>query len=48
VYINGDFLETEVEWMGRGSDISPLDGKPVQILFRLRGARLYAMQVRDR
>jgi hypothetical protein len=44
VYINGDFLETEVEWLGKGFDLSQLAGKPVQLVFRLRGARLYAMQ----
>ncbi len=48
VYINGDFLEAEVEWLGRGTDLSQLAGKPVQLLFRLRGARLYAMQFLER
>jgi hypothetical protein len=33
-----------VEWLGKGFDLSQLAGKPVQLVFRLRGARLYAMQ----
>ncbi len=44
VYINGDFLESPVEWLGKGTDVSALAGKPVQLVFRMRGAKLYAMQ----
>lgn len=68
VYINGDFIETEVEWIKnqdvlpdiRGmsekelfiaakqlklsKDLSELEGKIVQVVFRLRGAKLYSMQ----
>jgi hypothetical protein len=68
VYINGDFIGTEVEWISnpevvsipKGSDIqdvmdeveklvltkdvSTLQGKTVQLVFRMRGAKLYAMQ----
>jgi hypothetical protein len=44
VYINGDFLATEVEWLQVGRDVSKLAGKPVQLVFRLRGAKLFAMQ----
>jgi len=44
VYINGDFTEGEVEWLGSGKDVSKLAGKTVQLVFRLRGAKLYAMQ----
>jgi len=44
VYINGDFINTEVEWLSKGTDVSPLAGKVVQLIFRLRGAKLYAMQ----
>ena len=44
VYINGDFVETEVEWLKKGKDLSSLQGKVVQMEFRLRGARLYSMQ----
>lgn len=44
VYINGDFIETPVEWLGRGTDVSPLAGKTVQLVFRMRGTKLFAMQ----
>jgi Concanavalin A-like lectin/glucanases superfamily len=44
IYINGDFLDTPAEWMEQGSDLASLAGRPVQIVFRMRGARLYAMQ----
>jgi hypothetical protein len=44
VYINGDFVETEVEWLKKGKDLSSLGGKIVQVEFHLRGARLYSMQ----
>jgi len=72
VYINGDFVETEVEWFpnwgefkefaGKNfeeientemnvnleKDVSSLQGKTVQIVFRLRGCKLYAMQFTDK
>ncbi|MBN2354622.1 LamG domain-containing protein, partial [candidate division KSB1 bacterium] len=68
VYINGDFIAKEVEWIKNietfsgfegkseeelftevnrlevSTDVSSLAGKTVQVVFRLRGARLYAMQ----
>ncbi len=44
IYINGDFVETEVEWLRKGKDVSELMGKTVQIIFRLRASKLYAMQ----
>jgi hypothetical protein len=44
VYINGDFLEKEIEWMQRGKDISELAGKTVQLVFKMRGSKLYALQ----
>jgi hypothetical protein len=67
VYINGDFVSTEVEWMqnrkqfqnlsiGEGEapeilkqikttkDVSPLEGKVVKLVFRMRGSKLYSMQ----
>jgi hypothetical protein len=44
VYINGDFVETEVEWLKKGKDLSSLQGKVVQVKFQLRGASLYSMQ----
>ena len=44
VYINGDFSEKEVEWLGTGKDVSSLAGRPVRLVFRMRGSRLFAMQ----
>ncbi len=44
VYINGDFIDTEVEWLGKGSDVSALAGRPVQLVFQMRGTKLYSMQ----
>jgi hypothetical protein len=44
VYVNGDFVDAEVEWLGRGSDVSHLAGRTVHLVFRLRGAKLYAFQ----
>jgi len=48
VYINGDFIEKEVEWLHSGQDVSSLAGKTVQLVFRLRGAKLYAMQFQQK
>jgi hypothetical protein len=48
VYINGDHIEIEVEWLGKGTDVSALAGRPVQIVFQLRGTRLYSLQFVDR
>ncbi|MCI0494238.1 hypothetical protein L0Z72_04460 [candidate division KSB1 bacterium] len=68
IYINGDFIETEVEWIKNqevlppiqglsdkelffeamklkfSKDLSELEGKTVQVVFRMRGAKLYSMQ----
>jgi len=44
VYINGDFIETEVEWINNGTDVSSLAGKPVQLVIRSRGTKLYSLQ----
>ena len=44
VYVNGDFVNTPVEWLHKGSDLSSLAGKTVRVVFRMRGARLFAMQ----
>ena len=48
VYINGDFIETTVEWIKSGEDLSSLSGKVVQLEFRMRGSKLYAMQFAER
>ncbi len=71
VYINGDFIETEVEWFPNwqdfpsmegkkieeiesyknqfkfSKDLSELEGKVVQVVFRMRGSKLYSMQFVD-
>ena len=44
VYVNGDFIAKEVDWLATGADVSPLAGRTVQVVFRMRGAKLYAMQ----
>jgi len=44
IYINGDFIEAEVEWLGTGMDVAKLSGKTVRLVFRMRGSKLYAMQ----
>ncbi len=68
IYINGDFIETEVEWFSNwkdfpstegkkieeivsykdkfkiSKDLSLLEGRIVQVVFRMRGSKLYAMQ----
>ena len=44
IYINGDFIEKEVEWIDKGSDLSELEGKPVKLVFKMRGAKLFSFQ----
>jgi hypothetical protein len=48
VYLNGDFLAREVEWLGADgrarADVSSLAGRPVRLVFRMRHASLYALQ----
>jgi len=68
IYINGDFIDTEIEWFPNwndfkefegknfeeieeiskelklSKDLSSIAGKTVQVVFRLRGCKLYAMQ----
>jgi hypothetical protein len=68
IYINGDFIETEVEWFPNWrefpsmegkkiseleaykkqfrftKDLSSLEGKVVQVVFKMRGSKLYSMQ----
>ena len=36
IYINGDFMDTEVEWLDKGKDVSALAGQPVQLVIRMR------------
>ncbi len=44
VYVNGNFVNTEVQWLNKGKDISSLQGKPVQVVIKMRGSKLYSMQ----
>ena len=44
IYINGDFLQATVEWLKRGANISALQGRTVQMIVRMRGSKLFAMQ----
>ena len=44
VYINGDFLNAPVEWLERVTDIGKLQGRTVQMIIRMRGSKLFAMQ----
>jgi hypothetical protein len=48
IYINGDFMETPVEWIDKGTDVSSLAGRPVQLVIRSRGTKLYSLQFVDR
>jgi hypothetical protein len=44
IYINGDYINGPVEWLKSGTDVSKLAGKTVRLVFRMRGAKLFAMQ----
>ncbi len=44
VYVNGNELRYPVEWQADGKDVSALAGRTVQLVVRMRGARLYALQ----
>ena len=44
IYINGDFIAKEVEWIQKGKDVSELRGRALQLIFRMRGSKLYALQ----
>ena len=44
VYVNGNELRYPVEWLKRGTDVSSLSGQPVQLVIRMRGAQLFALQ----
>jgi hypothetical protein len=48
VYINGDHIGIEVEWLGKGTDVSSLAGRPVQLVVESRGTRLFSMQFVER
>lgn len=44
VFINGDFVAHPVEWLGRGTDLSALAGRPVRLIVKMRGSFLFALQ----
>jgi len=48
VYVNGNHIETEVEWLDRGADVGELAGRTVKLVFRSRGTKLYSMQFVNR
>lgn len=47
VYINGNFVRHTVEWLGKGTDVSALAGRPVRLVIKMRGASLHALQFRN-
>lgn len=44
VYVNGNELRYEVEWLHNGADLSKFAGRPVRLVIRMRGTSLYALQ----
>ncbi len=44
IYVNGDFINKEVEWLTKGTDVSELEGRTVRLHFVMRGTKLYAME----
>jgi len=44
VYINGNFVAHPVEWLGRGTDLSAMAGRPLRLIIKMRGASLHALQ----
>tara|TARA_R110001583_G_scaffold195374_1_gene372379 strand:+ start:25918 stop:28401 length:2484 start_codon:yes stop_codon:yes gene_type:complete len=47
IYVNGDFFDKKVEWLNTGTDVSELKGKTIQLVYRMRGSKLYAMQFKS-
>jgi hypothetical protein len=48
VYINGDHIGIEVEWLGKGTDVSELAGRAVQVAVQSRGTKMYSLQFVNR
>lgn len=48
VYINGDYIDIPAEFLRQdadtSTDLSALEGRPVKIIIRMRGAKLYSLQ----
>lgn len=47
VFINGNFLSHPVEWIERGTDVAALAGRTLQMVIRMRGTSLFALQFTD-
>ena len=47
VYVSGNELRYTVDWLGKGTDVSGLSGKPVRLVLRMRGSRLFSLQFTD-
>jgi hypothetical protein len=48
IYLNGDFVDAEVQWIDAGKDLSHLAGRPVRVVIRSRGTKLYSLQFVER
>ncbi|MEX2633255.1 MAG: LamG-like jellyroll fold domain-containing protein [Balneolales bacterium] len=47
VYINGDFLDIEAEWLDKGKDVSSLQGQNIRVAIKMRGSKLYSIQFQE-
>lgn len=47
IFINGNHMEVDVEWLGKGSDLSRLQGRNIRVQFKMRGSKLYTMQFKE-
>ncbi|MFU8861788.1 MAG: LamG-like jellyroll fold domain-containing protein [Cyclonatronaceae bacterium] len=47
VFINGNHIDIEAEWIGTGSDLSSLKGRNIKVRIDMRGSKLYSMQLTD-
>lgn len=48
IYVSCDETAAEVEWLNKGTDVSDLAGKPVQVVLQGRGTKLYSLQFINR
>ncbi|MEX0685157.1 MAG: LamG-like jellyroll fold domain-containing protein [Balneolales bacterium] len=44
IYINGDFIEIDAQWLDKGNDLSSLQDQNIRVVIKMRGAKLYSMQ----
>lgn len=44
VYINGDHMEIDAEWLKKGKNLGGLAGQVVRLHFKMKGSRLYSFQ----